>query len=204
MGTMKAPKSRASLSKSEKGTVLPKLDEMFYQEIVGLKKTPEKDTGEPRASVSRTALWLALLGGIFTVLVLFMALVLIRHYKTTAADTCVTEDCLVHASLLKDIVNTSIDPCYDFSAYVCSRWVPKHTRFRDNVHSVIDDLRYSWYTNFGEILRLGSLTLLEGKKPLAMYNMCASGLPSSENDTKLSLVLDFLRHLPPRVDKHFE
>ncbi|XP_037576654.1 endothelin-converting enzyme 2 [Dermacentor silvarum] len=107
----------------------------------------------------------------------YKRMAVIKNY--TDDKICDTHDCFVHASLLKASLNLSVDPCHDFSAFVCSSWAMKQTQFREKVTTVMDNLRYSWYRHFGGTLRRGSLKLPVGKKPLAMYEMCLAGSSST-------------------------
>ncbi|KAH7941617.1 hypothetical protein HPB49_015529 [Dermacentor silvarum] len=127
------------------------------------------------------AFGLTLLCATFIVLILFFAVTQPRHKNDAEAKACDTEDCFVHASLLKASLNLSVDPCYDFSAFVCSSWAAKQTEFREKVHSVMDSLQYSWYRHFDDTLRHGSVKLPVGKKPLAMYEMCLAGSSSTNS-----------------------
>ncbi|KAH6925771.1 hypothetical protein HPB50_009829 [Hyalomma asiaticum] len=202
--TVKQPASRTSRSARSRASLLksplsPELDQSFYNEIALMSRSP-KTTTEKRSAIDGPApFWLALACSTF-VIALFAALIIARHQSITTAEICVTEDCLVHARLLRDIINTSVDPCHDFWAYVCSRWVPKQTELRENIHSVMDSLRYSWYTQFGGTMRQSLLKLPVGKKPLAMYEMCVSDSSSSaKNAPKMPLFFQFLDNLPPNL-----
>ncbi|KAH8024737.1 hypothetical protein HPB51_001151 [Rhipicephalus microplus] len=39
---------------------------------------------------------------------------------------CDTSDCRLHRYMLESSLDSSIDPCYNFSAYVCANWKPRH------------------------------------------------------------------------------
>ncbi|KAL1474373.1 hypothetical protein MTO96_038028 [Rhipicephalus appendiculatus] len=84
---------------------------------------------------------------------------------------CKTKGCLVHAWRLTDKLNTSLDPCQDFGAYVCSAWSPPEG-YLQHSNSAMDDVRKSWFPVFEQILNEGSKTLRVGHKALIMYATC--------------------------------
>ncbi|KAK8777235.1 hypothetical protein V5799_029419 [Amblyomma americanum] len=84
---------------------------------------------------------------------------------------CKTKDCFDHAWLLTAKLNRSLDPCRNFSAYVCSAWSPPEG-YLEHSNSAMDDVRKSWFPAFEGILVDGSRTIASGYKPLAMYSSC--------------------------------
>ncbi|KAH6928505.1 hypothetical protein HPB50_016842 [Hyalomma asiaticum] len=97
---------------------------------------------------------------------------------------CRTDDCQRHAALLTDHLNTTIDPCDDFEAFVCSAWQVSRDH-REQDRSVMDHLRYAWYSHFEDTLTTGSLKYFTGRKPLAMYQMCNLYFPSNASQVQL-------------------
>ncbi|XP_065295918.1 endothelin-converting enzyme 1-like [Dermacentor albipictus] len=89
---------------------------------------------------------------------------------------CVTDDCLLHASLLMRAAEPNIDACDDFRAHVCSNWSPqtqrKHLKEFDG--STMEDMVYSWFAGLSATLEQGSQVFPVGKKPLAMLESCLS------------------------------
>ncbi|XP_065296960.1 uncharacterized protein [Dermacentor albipictus] len=53
---------------------------------------------------------------------------------------CKTEDCLVHLWRLSNGLNRDLDPCHNFSAYVCSAWSPPKG-YLVYSNSAMDDVR---------------------------------------------------------------
>ncbi|KAH6933464.1 hypothetical protein HPB50_015247 [Hyalomma asiaticum] len=94
-----------------------------------------------------------------------------RQEPVPAKPYCKTKGCFVHAWRLSDKLNTSLDPCQDFSAYVCSAWSPPGG-YLEHSNSAMDDVRKSWFPVFEEMLREGSKSLRVGHKPLLMYTTC--------------------------------
>ncbi|KAH7974627.1 hypothetical protein HPB49_017484 [Dermacentor silvarum] len=191
--TAGSPQSMTSLPRA---TEAPKLDESFYEKIADIRRSPQPTGGKSIVIDGRVSLRMASLCGTLVALVFIIAVLLPRLKRDAGANTCDTSDCLVHASLLKASLNLSVDPCHDFSAFVCSHWSQKQTAFGEDVNSVMDSLRYSWYNNFGDTLRLGSRKLPVGKKPLAMYEMCLSDSSSVAKDVHTALMLSLFLDLP--------
>ncbi|KAK8770372.1 hypothetical protein V5799_013163 [Amblyomma americanum] len=104
------------------------------------------------------------------------------------AKFCNTADCIHHASLLRRI-NSAIDPCDDFSAFVCSGFLQE--RFGGHVKSTIEGLRFKWYEEFGKTLRMGTTKFPAGRKPIAMYEMCRGRRPV--HGSQLPLLRAFLQ-----------
>ncbi|KAH7960735.1 hypothetical protein HPB49_022686 [Dermacentor silvarum] len=189
-------RSKASLSR----TLPPQLDESFYEKIAVIVSCFSINLLF-RELTTLLLTWLtrkspSLICGTFVVLVIVFATILPPRKNHAGAKTCETEDCLVHAILLKGGLNMSVDPCYDFSAYVCSRWTQKQAAFREKVYSAMDSLRYSWYHHLADTLRLGSLKLPVGKKPLAMYQMCMDDSSSAGKHLQSPLLDNFFMNLP--------
>ncbi|KAH7986447.1 hypothetical protein HPB52_024968 [Rhipicephalus sanguineus] len=84
---------------------------------------------------------------------------------------CQTNDCFHHSYLLFSHLNRNLDPCVDFSAYVCSAWSPPQG-YLQHSNSAMDDVRKSWFPKFNHMLRHGSNIIHAGVKPLAMYASC--------------------------------
>ncbi|KAK8776906.1 hypothetical protein V5799_029750 [Amblyomma americanum] len=111
---------------------------------------------------------------------------------------CDTADCIHHASLLGRIVNTVIDPCEDFSAFLCFRFL--QARSCEHVKSIIESLRYARYEEFGKTLRMGTTKMQAGRKAMAMYEMCTGRRPVY--GSQLALHRAFLKGLHFARRKH--
>ncbi|KAH9371189.1 hypothetical protein HPB48_005659 [Haemaphysalis longicornis] len=84
---------------------------------------------------------------------------------------CQTEDCQLHDHLLRQVISTNFDPCEDFHAYVCSRWLPPY-EYQDHVKSMMDQLRYAWFRGINISLYEGTKMLPAGRKARAVYDLC--------------------------------
>ncbi|XP_037579733.1 endothelin-converting enzyme 1 [Dermacentor silvarum] len=128
---------------------------------------------------------------------LFLAVtgfLLIRASTTPRSkeDLCITDDCLLHARLLMQAVEPSINACDDFRAHVCSKWSPQkqHQRFKDFDGSAMEDMVYSWFSSMSQTLQKGSQVFRVGKKPLAMLESCMSN--SSMYGSEIRLLQTFM------------
>ncbi|KAK8774270.1 hypothetical protein V5799_011198 [Amblyomma americanum] len=85
------------------------------------------------------------------ILVLAVAVAVAVHYRFSplsggqrfgAEDhgVCASADCKRHASFFRRRLDTRIDPCADFDAYVCSLWSPASGLARD----LVEEIALSW------------------------------------------------------------
>ncbi|XP_075739963.1 endothelin-converting enzyme 1-like [Rhipicephalus microplus] len=108
------------------------------------------------------------------VIVMAVVIVVLMPQRKETVPTepyCETEDCFQHSYRLLAKLNHSLDPCEDFSAYVCSAWSPPQG-YLEHSNSAMDDVRKLWFPAFSDMLSLGSKTIRVGLKPLAMYSSC--------------------------------
>ncbi|KAH7960243.1 hypothetical protein HPB49_018103 [Dermacentor silvarum] len=128
---------------------------------------------------------------IVTVLTIFVVILLTRQRRTVPTQPfCETEDCFHHSYRLLGKLNRSLDPCENFSAYVCSAWSPPEGYLKHS-NSAMDDVRKSWFPAFREMLREGSETIKVGLKPLAMYSSCMG--TRSEYGSNVEIFWDMLK-----------
>ncbi|XP_075551115.1 membrane metallo-endopeptidase-like 1 [Dermacentor variabilis] len=127
--------------------------------------------------------------------VVAIALLLMATNQRTFKDLCITEDCHVHAALLHNVLNESIDACEDFRAHVCSKWSPPGDRkqLRDFDTSVMEDMVFSWLFGLEETLQEGSKKFPVGHKALLMFQSCMSG--SSEYGSTMNEFRLFIQQL---------
>ncbi|XP_075539984.1 phosphate-regulating neutral endopeptidase PHEX-like [Dermacentor variabilis] len=102
---------------------------------------------------------------------------------------CKTEDCLAHSWRLSNGLNRHLDPCHNFSAYVCSAWSPPKG-YVEYSNSAMDDVRKSWCPHFYSLLSEGTETISLGRKPMAMYESCMGN--RSEYGSNLDIFWKFL------------
>ncbi|KAH9368328.1 hypothetical protein HPB48_004520 [Haemaphysalis longicornis] len=55
-------------------------------------------------------------------LVSFVAIYLLLFRKAFTIDYCNTDDCVSHANALSTALDSTVNPCVNFSAFVCGRW----------------------------------------------------------------------------------
>ncbi|XP_065296945.1 kell blood group glycoprotein-like [Dermacentor albipictus] len=102
---------------------------------------------------------------------------------------CKTEDCLVHSWRLSNGLNRDLDPCHNFSAYVCSTWSPSKGYLAYS-NSAMDDVRKSWFPHFYSVLSEGMKSISVGHKPMAMYESCMGN--RSQYGSNLDIFWKFL------------
>ncbi|XP_065296921.1 endothelin-converting enzyme 1-like isoform X1 [Dermacentor albipictus] len=120
----------------------------------------------------RQILLMAILIFIVTTVTAAIVILFRREQETPPTNPyCKTKDCLDHAWRLSDKLNSSLDPCQNFGAYVCSAWSPPKG-YLEHSNSAMDDVRKSWFPLFGNILREGANIIRVGHKPLLMYATC--------------------------------
>ncbi|KAL1484948.1 hypothetical protein MTO96_032274 [Rhipicephalus appendiculatus] len=126
------------------------------------------------AGVKLTRFRAILTVSVTAVIVLALFIVVFMPPRKETAPTqpyCETDDCFQHSYRLLAKLNHSLDPCENFSAYVCSAWSPPEG-YLEHSNSAMDDVRKSWFPAFSDMLTLGSKTIRVGLKPLAMYSSC--------------------------------
>ncbi|XP_037270615.2 neprilysin [Rhipicephalus microplus] len=103
--------------------------------------------------------------------VLIYLLWLYSSNPSTDRGFCNSTDCDDYEALIDTLLNRSVDPCDDFSAFVCSAWksLSSHNHWsRSSREDVVD----AWSKNFEVVLRKGKKYLEVGEKPLTMLNLC--------------------------------
>ncbi|XP_050026913.1 endothelin-converting enzyme 1-like [Dermacentor andersoni] len=154
----------------------------------------------PKEFLSGTVQFFTKRHGIISIVVLATLFLAVTAFLLTRASDrprrkeklCVTDDCLLHASLLMRAAERNIDACDDFWAHVCSNWSPqkqrKHLKQFDG--STMEDMVYSWYSGISATLEQGSQVFPVGKKPLAMLESCMSN--SSMYGSKIQQLQTFM------------
>ncbi|XP_077523577.1 neprilysin-like [Amblyomma americanum] len=159
------------------------LDDSFFENVN--IRNPVQINTVPRRSVLAVYVRVAFLGIVAIVVLLVILVPFTAAYNRAeqGMKICDTEDCLEHARLIARTINKTIEPCHDFSAFVCSGW--SQMAFPDQAMGTVDSLRYSWYHNLRGILLKGSLAIPAGRKPLAMYEKCTEYFENSHSDSRL-------------------
>ncbi|XP_065296923.1 phosphate-regulating neutral endopeptidase PHEX-like isoform X1 [Dermacentor albipictus] len=130
---------------------------------------------------------LMLIATAVTIVIVFL---FVRGAKSPPSPPfCKTEDCLVHSWRLSNGLNRDLDPCHNFSAYVCSAWSPPKG-YLEYTSSAMDDVRKSWFPHFYSVLSEGTKSISVGHKPLAMYESCMGN--RSQYGSNLDIFWKFL------------
>nr|XP_050037905.1 endothelin-converting enzyme 1-like [Dermacentor andersoni] len=166
------------------------------------KRSPTTTTSQPKTSEAtkvapppkqhtlgvKIAILLACSVAIVLVTSAVLYMVLFKQHKRSTILLCQTDDCRKHAALLTENLDTNLDPCEDFAAYVCSA-ARNLSLGKTLVNSVSQGMQYMWYEHFGEILRSGASKFPVGRKALAMYDTCLNYSQGAPQHKK------FLEHL---------
>ncbi|KAL3174418.1 hypothetical protein MRX96_040999 [Rhipicephalus microplus] len=101
------------------------------------------------------------------VLLFYVSTTVIRTYdrksdgdgpKDHVSLSCHTDGCSRFEALLADTLNTSVDPCYDFKAYVSSRWLRDPSKELDAHWCYEWNVKYAWMRMMVGEIRLRSNT----------------------------------------------
>lgn len=142
---------------------------------------------EKRRMIYVVVLALALVATFTLIAYLFPGLT----FAVRSPNYCEASECLRHVELLTHGLNRSIDPCQDFQAYVCSTWTPD-ARFPEVSAAALDDLGIAWLDDLPKLLEEGAKEWPVARKPLAMFQSCASRANVS-SEFKRQEFLEFLR-----------
>ncbi|XP_064466360.1 phosphate-regulating neutral endopeptidase PHEX-like [Ornithodoros turicata] len=115
----------------------------------------------------------------------------------SSQNVCDTQDCFEHARTLLRDINTSVDPCQDFSAFVCSNWN------RDIAASVASEMRNKWSKDVATMLERGVFSFNATRKAADLFAACTNR--SAVDKERVQEFTEFLRsknipwpHGPPR------
>ncbi|XP_070378469.1 uncharacterized protein [Dermacentor albipictus] len=194
-GTSTATKGARGTDQADAATPTAKKQDPPQPEAAQAGPTPQKaveisivnmSTATWDGKRNKNAITLACFGAILVASFLIIYVVSSRGQKSL--PLCRTEDCRKHAKLLTDNIDWTLDPCEDFSAFVCSAARNSSGRGSSKV-AVMNSFVQSWYGQFHSMLRDGADKIPAGKKVLAMYEKC---LHYASDKAQPKLFLDFL------------
>ncbi|KAH7977585.1 hypothetical protein HPB49_002672 [Dermacentor silvarum] len=84
---------------------------------------------------------------------------------------CKSMDCIQHRRMLRDQLDRNVDPCEDFSAFVCNRWRPSPP-FANVSRSTLTDMLLAWLSGMRKLISRGMLYLPVGRKAATMFRSC--------------------------------
>ncbi|KAL3195632.1 hypothetical protein MRX96_001765 [Rhipicephalus microplus] len=106
--------------------------------------------------------------------------------KRRLRSYCETKGCEAHRYQISHQLDKSIDPCDDFSAYVCARWKPRK-EFQLS-RSQLSDMFLSWLYKLPETLAKGVVYFPVGKKVAAIFDSCMT-----ETGSHIHVMREFMR-----------
>ncbi|KAH7940964.1 hypothetical protein HPB49_008436 [Dermacentor silvarum] len=152
--------------------------------------------------------FVAIMGALFVasfVLVLGALSILGRTRGASPRRLCLTDDCSAHRSLLSVFLNSSVDPCQDFDAYVCPQSGASFTEAPavGITRSTLSLMRWRWLNGLRKLLERGKERLLVGgRKALFMYTSCIAQEKEASTRDAVTLFMDRLNLRRPIEPTH--
>ncbi|KAL1425404.1 hypothetical protein MTO96_019200 [Rhipicephalus appendiculatus] len=131
------------------------------------------------------------------VILLSLVFIVISLNRSNNSDSvvCETDDCRLHAALITADMDTSLDPCNDFSARVCSAWEHRQSLVAQKViglhPSAHADAVAEWLMNLKGTVDAGMQRVPTGDRARAMYDACVNHTDGSE----MALLRKFMAEL---------
>ncbi|KAK8776457.1 hypothetical protein V5799_030193 [Amblyomma americanum] len=88
--------------------------------------------------------------------------------------TCQSAGCFEYEGLLRDTLNTSVDPCQDFKAFVTSRWLPTRSSDITTRWSMQWNVKYRWARMLADEIRLRRFKVPAMNIVATSYAACAN------------------------------
>ncbi|KAL3174409.1 hypothetical protein MRX96_040992 [Rhipicephalus microplus] len=133
-------------------------------------------------------------GLVVSVVALFYVFAMVTQIPTKNGDgdrsgervnlSCRTDGCSRFEALLADSLNTSVDPCHDFKAYVSSRWLPDPSSELDYQWRYKWDVKYAWMRMMADEIRLRSDTSTLERLMADSFGACAHRASENAVDTR--------------------
>ncbi|XP_077523369.1 neprilysin-1-like [Amblyomma americanum] len=131
----------------------------------------------------------AFVAGTFAAIVYFSAIAGRATTLVSAPDdpvslSCHTTDCVKYEALLRATLNTSVDPCHDFKAYVTSSWVADPRTLPEQHWNYAWDVKYLWMQKMAaEIRNRHSYTPL-GSLVATSFDVCENRIDEKADETR--------------------
>ncbi|KAK8778074.1 hypothetical protein V5799_020575 [Amblyomma americanum] len=137
-------------------------------------RTPVKLSGMRNDKAPKKKVAMAVAAAVVVAAIITLALLAASHRAPVIdEDYCTSDECAFHVNMLTARLDNSIDPCEDFSAYVCSSW-SRSADYIEFAKSPIDHMLFSRFSRFKSMLEEGTRKLPAGEKARAMYDVCMS------------------------------
>ncbi|XP_050036642.1 endothelin-converting enzyme 1-like [Dermacentor andersoni] len=108
--------------------------------------------------------------------------------------SCRSDGCARFEGLLRDTLNTSVDPCHDFKAYVTSRWLPSAAMEPDDHWRYAWNVKYAWMRNIADEIRRRYHATPLGRLIVSSFGACANRAQENVDETR-RLFMQLLRDL---------
>ncbi|KAH8029128.1 hypothetical protein HPB51_022712 [Rhipicephalus microplus] len=127
------------------------------------------------------------------VLLFYVSTTVIRTYarksdgdgpKDHVSLSCHTDGCSRFEALLADTLNTSVDPCHDFKAYVSSRWLRDPSKELDAHWCYEWNVKYAWMRMMVGEIRLRSNTSSLERLMADSFGACVHRADEDSKETR--------------------
>ncbi|XP_070377814.1 neprilysin-2-like isoform X2 [Dermacentor albipictus] len=108
--------------------------------------------------------------------------------------SCRSDGCARFEGLLRETLNTSVDPCHDFKAYVTSRWLPSASMQLDVHWRYAWNVKYAWMRNMADEIRRRYHETSLGRLIVSSFGACANRGQENVDETR-RLFMQLLRDL---------
>ncbi|XP_037576383.2 endothelin-converting enzyme 1 [Dermacentor silvarum] len=98
--------------------------------------------------------------------------------------SCRSDGCARFEALLRQTLNTSVDPCHDFKAYVTSRWLPNAAMELDDHWRYAWNAKYAWMRNMADEIRLRYHVTPLGRLIVSSFEACANRAKENAGETR--------------------
>ncbi|KAL1423791.1 hypothetical protein MTO96_003711 [Rhipicephalus appendiculatus] len=168
----------APSSAPTEGLPLPETSIAYRRDKKTRFSIPSLQVASPLVATStRKRTWILRVAAISTFIAFVVGAALILVYWLGSGNRaeedlfCESDDCRHHEALIGERLNRSIDPCADFSAFVCSAWMASSV-YREGSLSTQQDVVGTWSVRFDSLLSPRQVLAEASKKALGMLELC--------------------------------